>query len=463
MNLDSRFKFPDPGSNLYEFESYRRKLGVSPLSSTKMKPAKCMQKNISGRMEKKPKLVSFKTAAGGAVGEKMVLMLFDEKFSLSSSAVDRLIDKTLVPVFKVSHDITLKQPESVALHFDDNPLCLWPALCLMEKLTEHFYRLLLSCISFLGFLHKLLRLFFQGLIRLEPKNIFYLLLLAELIHSRTTIIRVTTKKDPHIRPGLPDPFYHPLKDRNDLLTCGTLSRTEYRGYQLPTSPFIDMDRHIAVVVMKSIEEGQLLMAMCGIIGIIYIQDDRLCRLLIRFEKNIQKHLGYSVKICMGESVLETVDGRLTGQRRITLRQSLAGHLQHRLIHQLVGIIAVFIAAGNLKDSLLEKLDDLMFDISGMSTIPKHLGYPVKKPHLSLYFTQEKKPVIRADFAPLEVCLHLFSINIFKKKQLFGIMILFQSCFLLYNVLTYYKTIRYEEKQLFFWCATKRLAIGGESP
>ena len=64
MNLDSRFKLPYPGSDLYEFESYRRKLGTGPLAPFKMKPPKRMQQNISGGVEEEPKLVGFKTATG---------------------------------------------------------------------------------------------------------------------------------------------------------------------------------------------------------------------------------------------------------------------------------------------------------------------------------------------------------------------------------------------------------------
>ena len=113
MNLDSRFKLPYPDSDLYEFESYRRKLGTGPLAPFKMKTPKRMQQNISGRVEKEPKLVGFKTAAGGPVREKMVLMFFDEKFSPSPSTVDRLIDKSAVPVLKIRHNKPHILPEDL--------------------------------------------------------------------------------------------------------------------------------------------------------------------------------------------------------------------------------------------------------------------------------------------------------------------------------------------------------------
>ena len=163
MNLDSRFKLSSPGSNLYNFQTNRIKLGTGPLAPFKMKTPECMQKNISGRVEKEPKLVGFKTAAGGPVREKMVLMFFDEKFGLSPSTVDRLIDKSAVPVLKIRHNKPHILPEGVGLHSDNNPFWLRPALRLMEKLTKDLDRLLLPGISLLRFLYKLFAFSFKGI------------------------------------------------------------------------------------------------------------------------------------------------------------------------------------------------------------------------------------------------------------------------------------------------------------
>ena len=65
----------------------------------------------------------------------MALMLFDEKYGISSSAVCRLPDKTVIPVLKVGNNITHKQSGRVTLRLDDNPLGLRPALRIIEKLV----------------------------------------------------------------------------------------------------------------------------------------------------------------------------------------------------------------------------------------------------------------------------------------------------------------------------------------
>ena len=68
-----------------------------------------------------------------------------------------------------------------------------------------------------------------------------------------------------------------------------------------------------------------------------------------------------------------------------------------------------------------------------------------KAYLPFYLMQEKNPCIRTGFAPFEVCFNFFSTNLFKKNQLFDIIILFRSYSLLILTLRCYKTIRYKEK------------------
>jgi len=60
--------------------------------------------------------------------------------------------------------------------------------------------------------------------------------------------------------------------------------------------------------------------------------------------------------------------------------------------------------------------------------------------------EEKKSGIGADLSTVEVSFNFFARNAFKKKQLFGT--IFHGCFLVFFVLTYYISIRYERKQLF---------------
>jgi hypothetical protein len=93
---------------------------------------------------------------------------------------------------------------------------------------------------------------------------------AELIDERMTVIGVSLQNHPHIRLGLPDLFDPPLEDRDNLLARKPLPRPQCRRDQLPAFALIGMNRHLAVVMIKGIEQYQLLLAMGLIIGTVYI-------------------------------------------------------------------------------------------------------------------------------------------------------------------------------------------------
>ena len=82
----------------------------------------------------------------------------------------------------------------------------------------------------------------------------------------------------------------------------------------------------------------------------------------------------SIKICSGETIFKPSDGRLAGQCQIVIRQSRKGYFHYWILPQLIVVISILIAAGNLEIPLLEKLEKLMFDITGMAQVPQRIGY-----------------------------------------------------------------------------------------
>jgi len=89
-----------------------------------------------------------------------------------------------------------------------------------------------------------------------------------------------------------DITYILLYPRRAIFSVVLLLRPQHFGYRSAALPFIDVNGQIAVVTVIGIEKTQLLMAIASIIGVIYIQNEHFRRLLIRFDKNIQKDLGY---------------------------------------------------------------------------------------------------------------------------------------------------------------------------
>jgi hypothetical protein len=96
--------------------------------------------------------------------------------------------------------------------------------------------------------------------------------------------------------------------------------------------------------------------------------------------------------------------------------------------------------------LLEKLEKLMFDITGMPPVLQGISHFADQTYPAFNLPEEKNSCIGADLTAIKISFNFFVGNTFKKEQLFGT--IFHGCFLFFLALTYYISIRYEGKQLF---------------
>ena len=89
----------------------------------------------------------------------------------------------------------------------------------------------------------------------------------------------------------------------------------------------------------------------------------------------------------------------------------------------------------------------MFDITGVAPVPQGISHFADQTYPVFNLPEEKKPGIGTDLTAIEISFNLFVGNPFKKEELSGT--IFHGCFLFFTLLTYYISIRYEGKQLFF--------------
>ena len=108
--------------------------------------------------------------------------------------------------------------------------------------------------------------------------------------------------------------------------------------------------------------------------------------------------------------------RLAGQWWILIRQPLTGDFYYRIISQFIAVIAVLIAAGNLENPLLEKLKELMFDITGMALVSQRIGHFADQPYPGLNLPEKKKSGIGADLTAIKIRLNFLIRNTFKKED-----------------------------------------------
>ena len=162
---------------------------------------------------------------------------------------------------------------------------------------------------------------------------------------------ITTKENLHLGPSVPDMGNHPLQDRYDLFSIRPLTRAKDGRDQFPTFSFVDVKGQIAGLIIVAIEHGQLLMAVGGIVRGIRIKNNGLRRTIIGIKETVQKGLGYPIQVRSGDRVLQPGHRRLTGQSIPRDRQPLTGRFQDRIMPELIAIIGILIATGNLKNPL----------------------------------------------------------------------------------------------------------------
>jgi hypothetical protein len=406
-----------------------------------------MKKHIGGGMEKQPELIGGKTAAGSAVGEKVILVLFDHKLHGAPAAIDFLINEAAVFVFQVGYDEAGVRTQGAVFHFGDNPAGLIPGLGFIAYVGKYFNRTAPLIIITGRLADKGLDFPRQRSIRLKPQRIFHIVLFTKIIDLGTGVMGIPPKKNPHFRPGLSNLFHHPLEDGYNLFAAGPLARTQDGGDQFAAFSLINVNGRVTVISMIRVKKTQLLVSVGQIIRVIHIQDNPLGSSPAGPDKHIHKPSGYPVKFRSRKTVLKTADGRLTGQLCAVFRRLPTGYFHHRIFPQLIGVVPILISAGNLENPLLDKFTKLMSDITWSATVPQGVGHFAYQTYPVFNLPEEKNSGIRTDLSTFKISFNFFTRNVFEIQQLFGT--IFHGCFLFFFSLTYYISIRYERKQLFF--------------
>jgi hypothetical protein len=75
-------------------------------------------------------------------------------------------------------------------------------------------------------------------------------------------------------------------------------------------------------------------------------------------------------------------------------QTLEPQLEHRIVPEAIGVIAIRIARGNLIDPLGQEVSQGMINIGQMALIMDRRGEAFGQTNLAVYSTQEERPKIR---------------------------------------------------------------------
>ena len=139
-------------------------------------------------------------------------------------------------------------------------------------------------------------------------------------------------------------------------------------YQPAAPAFEQQERHVAVLSIICIEQGELLGTVCVGVRVVSIDDDGIGFRIIRNNEIIHEAQGYVVQLFLGQPVLQPGHGGLRRKVCLVIRRAAAAHLEYAVATEPVAVIRILVSGGNLADALRDKRLHGMHDEVGIACV-----------------------------------------------------------------------------------------------
>ena len=144
-----------------------------------------------------------------------------------------------------------------------------------------------------------------------------------------------------------------------------------------------------------VEQAQLLRPMRGIVGIVDVEQQSFRRACIRVDKLIDQYVGNTVQITRTHRVLKTGHGRLACQI-VFGRQSITRLFEAWINSEIIRVVGVLVAAGDLINRLCKEVLTIMSHITLMTGIHDRLGKLIDDTKPVGYLSQHEYSSIRTN-------------------------------------------------------------------
>ena len=201
----------------------------------------------------------------------------------------------------------------------------------------------------------------------------------------------------------------------DLLARRCLSRAQDHRNGAAGPCLIDVDRQEAALVVMSIEERELLMAVNDIHRVVDVQGDAFGRLGMARQPQVHQHSTQADDSLQVGQVLQSRAGRLRAQIRPAVGQPPAGKLEGRVAAQEVKVVGVLVAAGDGEDAGAQNVGHRVFHARRITWIVDRRSQPVGQLQVPLGRSQKHDPTIRRDASAVECSSDLLASNGWKKE------------------------------------------------
>ena len=413
------FSFPHRRADFQEVQPDSIELRVGEHGSRKQGIPEGMKERIGGAVQEEPEGIGIKAMAGGPVTGEVEFEFFDKVLHLAPAAVQDLVDRHRSEGGDVGHHEAGIESLFGHLRHADDPELPMPGSGLVLEFGETAVLLREYLVAAADNRGEGIHALGEGGIAGESEDIADLMGVAEGEHFGSGIMRIAPHHDDDLRPGLPDTGDNPFEDGADFLAGGPFARAENGGDELAALSFEDEHGFEAESVVIAVEEGELLGAMGGVLGVVEVQDDMVRRSLVGGDEEVNRSISQAAQIFGGDGVLQTGKRGLTGQVLFG-RKPVAGGFERGVQPEGVGVVGVFISAGNLEDTLQKQVTEGMGDIAGMPGIVNGANQMVCQSDTLGNFPQFKHSGIGSDLLTGEVHDHFFPGNTCKWKRKLGI-------------------------------------------
>lgn len=174
----------------------------------------------------------------------------------------------------------------------------------------------------------------------------------------------------HPRPGGADRAHQPAQAGADLGAGGAAGGAQHGG-DGPALAVEPHDRLEAVVVVVGVEQPQLLAAMHGIEGVVEVEDDAARHLAegraVERDHRPAHRPAHPQQGAGAWQVLQPRDGRLRAPRG-AVRRAVERQLEHGVVSQRVGVVAVLVASRDHQQAEAQDVGDAVHHALGRARV-----------------------------------------------------------------------------------------------
>lgn len=216
-------------------------------------------------------------------------------------------------------------------------------------------------------------------------------------------VAVAAQQDMGLRPVAAQQADHPLHDHGVLGAGRAFAGAQHGAHQGAGVCLEHQQGQVAMVAVVRVVKRQRLLAIGGIVGVVQIQRDRDGGLRVAGDELLDQGVGQSVDIATPQRAFQAGVGGCAGQRIVgTERGPPGGQLEQRVVTQGIGIVAVLVTRGDLKNALGQQVAHRVGGVARIAGIADRLDQPPNQTDALIDGAQHQGAQVRGNLATGEV-------------------------------------------------------------